>query len=63
MSTNKQVNRKVTKLVRIDASIHKLLKIRAAESGETLGSLIEGSLGEMLGVKNKKKILLKTLRV
>ena len=55
MLQTRQIDKNNAKQVRVDASIHQLLKIRAAESGETLRSLIEGSLGEMLGVKNKKK--------
>lgn len=48
---NRQIDKKKTKQVRIDASVHHLLKIKAAESGETLRSLIEGALTEVLAVE------------
>lgn len=52
--TNKQVNPQIdknkSKQVRIDVGIHKLLKIYCAKSGETLRSVIEGCLADVLGV-------------
>ncbi len=45
----RQVDQKSTKQVRIDISIHKLLKVYAAKRGETLRSVIEGCLADILG--------------
>ncbi|MEX0617019.1 MAG: hypothetical protein WD231_04410 [Candidatus Woykebacteria bacterium] len=54
MSTKRQVDKTKTKQVRIDASIHKLLKVYVAKRGETLRSVIEGELADILGVDNDK---------
>jgi len=47
---SKQVNTKHTKLVRIDAGIHKELKILGARNGTSIRDLIEQNLMELLGV-------------
>lgn len=54
MSTNKQVNEPKTKLIRIDAGLHRLAKIESARTGETLKSLVEGALADILGPKNSE---------
>lgn len=41
---NKQINKTKTKLVRINAEMHRALKIKAAERGLTLRKLTEGAL-------------------
>ena len=51
MMTKRQSYKNKTKQVRIDAGIHKLAKTEAAKSGESLKSLVEGSLADRLGVK------------
>ena len=47
---NPQIDKKPTKQVRIDKGLHKLVKIRAAKSGETIKSLVENALAELLAV-------------
>lgn len=54
MSTNKQVNKHKTKLVRVDAEMHRLAKIKAAKSGESLRSLTDGGLAYMLGTEYRE---------
>ena len=49
MSTIIQVNRKQTVQVRISKDIHKLAKIKAAQNEESIRSLVDGSLGLVLG--------------
>ena len=44
----KQINQRSTKLVRIDAGIHKYLKVAAAKQGITIRDLLEGLLAEWL---------------
>lgn len=48
---NRQIDTKTTKQVRIDAEIHRLLKIKAATEKTSLKELIEGVLAELLEVK------------
>ena len=55
MMTKRQVDKNKTKQVRIDAGIHKLAKIEAAKSGESLRSFVEGCLAEPLGVGIRNK--------
>lgn len=50
---SRQSDKKPTKQVRIDSGLHRLLKIRAAESGRTLKELTEESLSEFLAVAKK----------
>lgn len=47
---SKQVNKNSTVLVRIDAGLHYLLKIRAAESGRTIRELVEEGLTDVLAL-------------
>ena len=47
---NRQIDKKLTKQVRIDSELHRLVKIKAAESGETIKSLIEDALAELLAI-------------
>ena len=48
---SRQIDNKLTKQVRIDASLHQLLKIKAAKSGASIKTLLEGSLAELLAVE------------
>ncbi len=52
--TNQQIDKKRTKQVRIDTGIHKLAKVEAAKSGETIRSLTEYGLGIVLGIDKRK---------
>lgn len=52
---SKQVNKNPTTLVRIDAGLHRLLKIKAAGEGTTIRTLAEGALAELLSVEGSKK--------
>lgn len=49
---SRQSDKKKTKQVRIDAELHRLLKIKSARTGETSRSLVEGALADILGVEN-----------
>lgn len=51
---SKQVNKNPTTLVRIDAGLHRLLKIKAAGEGTTIRVLVEGCLAELLIVKGDR---------
>ena len=51
---NTQIDKKLTKQVRIDSGLHQLLKLKAAESSVTIKALVEGYLVELLEVKNVK---------
>jgi predicted HicB family RNase H-like nuclease len=44
-----QSDQRTTKQVRIDEGLHKLLKIKAAESGMAIRELLEECLAEFLG--------------
>ena len=46
----RQIDKKTTKQVRIDAGLHQLLKIKAAEQGESIKGLLEGYLADILAV-------------
>lgn len=48
---NRQIDRKTTKQVRIDAGLHRELKIKAATEKTTIKALIEGVLADLLEVK------------
>jgi len=45
-------DKKTSKQVRIDARLHRLLKIKAAESGESVKSLLESCLADFLESEN-----------
>ena len=51
---SQQVDKKPTKQVRIDSGLHRLLKIKVAESGETIRELVEGFIVEGLGTDYQK---------
>lgn len=53
--TSQQSDRNKTKQIRIDAGLHKLLKIKAATEKISIKSLVEGILAELLEVKPKEK--------
>jgi len=50
-SINREINPKTVKQVVIDAGIHRLLKIRASEAGQSVKELLEGVLADYLAVK------------
>ena len=52
---NRQIDKKPTKQVRLSYEIHRLVKIEAAKSGETIKSFIEGSLSTVLAVDKETK--------
>lgn len=51
---NRQIDNKSTKQIRIDAGIHQLLKIKAAESGISIKTLLEGYLADLLAIDTDK---------
>ena len=46
---SRQIDNKTSKQVRIDAGLHKIAKVTAAEEGRTLKALLEECLVEYLG--------------
>lgn len=50
---NRQIDKKSTKQIRIDAGLHKLLKLRATEAETSIKELLEEFLAERLEVKEK----------
>lgn len=48
---SRQIDKKTTKQVRIDAELHRLLKIKAATEKTTIRTLVEEGLAEVLGRK------------
>lgn len=65
---NRQIDKKTTKQIRIDAGIHQLLKVYASQSRTTIKALLENYLADLLAVdkpevyipKNKPVASLKT---
>jgi predicted HicB family RNase H-like nuclease len=53
--SNRQIDKNLTKQVRIDAGLHQLLKIKAASSGMSIKALLEGYLADLLAVKEEEK--------
>ena len=47
---SRQIDKKSTKQVRIDTGLHQLLKVKAAKSGMTIKTLLEGYLADLLAV-------------
>lgn len=47
---NRQIDNKKTKQIRIDAEVHRLLKIKAAEEKTTVKKIIEQIVEELLGI-------------
>lgn len=52
-NSSRQIDNKQTKQVRIDAGLHQLLKVKAAESSMTIKELLEEYLAELLEVKSE----------
>lgn len=52
---NRQVDKKLTKQVRIESGLHQLLKIKAGREKTTIKTLIEGCLADLLAVEGNKK--------
>lgn len=48
-------DKNLTKQIRIDAGLHQLLKVKAATSGMSIKTLLEGCLADLLAVKEEKK--------
>lgn len=48
---NRLIDQKKTKQVVIDAGLHRLLKMKAADEGIHVKTLLEGYLADLLGVK------------
>ena len=51
----RQIDKKTTKQVRIDAGLHRLLKVKAAESEMSVKDLLEDYLADVLAVEPVKK--------
>jgi len=51
---NRGIDEKNTKQVILDSGVHKLVKIKATEAGETIRAFLEGILADILCVKKKK---------
>lgn len=49
---SRQIDKKLTKQVRIDSGLHHLLKVKAAAEKTTIKNLLEGCAAELLEVKN-----------
>lgn len=54
-SKSKLIYQKTTKLVRIDAGLHRLLKLKAIEEETTIKGLLQDYLIDLLAVKNDSK--------
>ena len=50
-----QSDKNLTKQIRIDAGLHQLLKVKAAKSGMSIKTLLEGYLAEVLAVEGTEK--------
>ena len=53
ITKNRKIDSKPTKQVVIDTGLHQLLKIKAASTGVTIKTLIEGCLADLLAVENR----------
>ena len=49
------VDKKKTMQVRIDTGLHQLLKVKAAKSGMSIKTLLEGCLSDLLAIDNSKE--------
>lgn len=47
---SKQSYKNLTKQIRIDAGMHKLLKLKATEQGTSIRECLEGYLAELLAI-------------
>jgi len=45
---NRQIDRKLTKQIRIDTGYHQLLKIKSAKAGTSIKTLLEGYIADIL---------------
>ena len=54
MKSNK-IDKNLTKQIRIDTGLHQLLKVKAAKSGMSIKTLLEGYLADLLTVEEEKK--------
>ena len=54
MNNNRQIDKKTTKQVRIDAGLHQMLKVKAAKAGVSIRTLLEGYLANLLELKNEE---------
>lgn len=52
---SRQIDKKVTRQVRIDSGLHKLVKIEAISAGSTIRELVEWALAEYLSKNNEGK--------
>lgn len=52
-SKNRQIDTKLTKQIRIDSGIHHIIKLKAAESQQSIKDLVEASLADVLAVDTK----------
>lgn len=52
---SQQSDKNLTKQIRIDAGLHKLLKVKAANAGVSIKTLLEGYLVELLGGDNQNE--------
>jgi predicted HicB family RNase H-like nuclease len=52
---NPQIDNNLTKQIRIDAELHRLLKLKAADAGISIKALVEGYLADLLGVENHEE--------
>lgn len=50
MNENRQIDKKLTKQIRIDAGLHQLLKLKATKAGMSIKTLLEGYLADLLAV-------------
>lgn len=50
-----QIDKKKTKQIRIDAGLHRLLKVKAAKSGISIRTLLEGYLADLLAIDDSKE--------
>jgi predicted HicB family RNase H-like nuclease len=52
---NRQIDQRTTKQIRIDAGLHQLLKIKAAKSGMSIKTLLEGYVVDGLAEETSGK--------
>ena len=52
---NRLIDKNKVKQVLVEAELHKLLKVKAATSGMSIKTLLEGCLADLLAVKEEKK--------
>ena len=50
-----QSDRNLTKQIRIDTGYHTLLKIKAAKSGMSIKTLLEGYLADLLALEETRR--------